>query len=67
MLRSEVSLDLIQPERDRSAGQIDSEPLPFIVGETSGFDQQVTDGCPTGDPVASQPATAKRDLRGKDE
>ncbi|KQN90091.1 hypothetical protein ASE95_15415 [Sphingomonas sp. Leaf231] len=46
---------------------MNTESLTFLVRKTSGFDQQVTDGCPTDDPVASQPATAKRDLRCQDE
>jgi hypothetical protein len=35
--------------------------------ETSGLDQQVTDGCATDDPVTPEPSTAKGDLRCKDE
>ena len=62
-----MTFDLIKSERDRSAGQVDSKSLPFIFVETSGLDQQVTDGCATDNPVAAQPATAKRDLRCQDE
>jgi hypothetical protein len=39
------------------------QSLPFIFVETSGLDQQVTNGCAPDDPVAAEPAAAKRDLR----
>jgi hypothetical protein len=38
-----------------------------MLAETSGLDQQVSDGGPTDDPVAAEPPTAKRDLRRQNE
>jgi hypothetical protein len=58
-----VSFDLIQSERGRLAGKMDSQSLLFSFVETSGLEQQVTDGGATDDSVATKPAAAKRDLR----
>jgi hypothetical protein len=67
MLSAGALFDLIQSERDRLVGQMYRKSLSFIVVETKGLDQQVTDGCATDDSVPAKPTTGKRGLWSQDE
>lgn len=42
-----VPFGINRPERERSAGQVDVQSLPFIFVESGGLDQQATNCCAT--------------------
>jgi hypothetical protein len=42
---------------------MDGKSLPLLFVETSGLDQQITDGGATNDPVTPEPSTTESDLR----